>query len=116
MAVLSIPVMLDKQRNLRFGFRAMMAIEERTGRGFLEVARECVSNNPKISTLCDMLWAGFIHEDSELTPEKVADLLDEKDNVSEFIGVVGQAIEMALKEKNDDKKKLGNLFKRLRNS
>jgi hypothetical protein len=115
MAVLSIPVTMDKPRNLRFGIEAMVAIEERYNKSFLEIAQECLGKNPKITTLRDMLWAGLKHEDPNLTPEKVSSIMDETPSIPDVLVAIDKAITAALSEKKDDKKKLGNLLNRLKN-
>ncbi|HYH05383.1 MAG TPA: hypothetical protein VEC37_19995 [Bacillota bacterium] len=90
MAVLSVPIMLDKERKLKFGYGAMIAIEDLTGDGFLDVIQE-LQEKPRIKTVRNILWAGLIHEDKTLTPDQVTEILDncELDNL---LGKLNEAI------------------------
>jgi UDP-N-acetylglucosamine:LPS N-acetylglucosamine transferase len=54
-----------------------------------------------------LIWAGLVHEDNNLTPEKVMDLVDEYSNFREVIAEMMEAINKAfgldeeeVKEKN----------------
>lgn len=82
---------LDRPRKLKFGFKAIRLIREKFG------DRE-VSDlmNMKVNEMPTVAWAGLIHEDSELTVEKVVDLLDEKIGkdctVMDVIGILIEAI------------------------
>lgn len=92
MAVFSVPIKLDKERNLKYGFGAMIAIEDLTGKGFLELVSEM--KNPKklkIKTVRDILWAGLVHEDETLTPNDVTRILDNADDIQNLIIKINEA-------------------------
>jgi hypothetical protein len=82
---------LDRPRKLKFGFKAIRLIREKFG------DRE-ISDlmNMKVDEMSTIAWAGLIHEDPELTVEKVEGLLDErigKDyTVMDIIGILVEAI------------------------
>jgi hypothetical protein len=82
---------LDRPRRLKFGFKAIRLIREKFG------DRE-VSDlmNMKVDEMSTVAWAGLIHEDQELTAEKVEALLDEKVgkdySVMDVIGILVEAI------------------------
>ena len=70
------PVQMDKVRNFRFGMRAVDFIEKKFKKPISKVDFE----NLTMSETATVILAGLIHEDSELTEEKVMDLIDEKGN------------------------------------
>ncbi len=82
---------LDRPRRLKFGFKAIRLIREKFG------DRE-ISDlmNMKVDEMPTLAWAGLIHEDQELTVEKVETLLDEKIgkeySVVDVIGILVAAI------------------------
>jgi hypothetical protein len=97
MAVLSVPIKLDKERNLRFGFAAMMALEkELKGKSFFEISKE-MQEKPTITLLIHLVWAGLIHEEKTLTPEKVAKILDNSD-FEDLLGKVNEAVGLSQKQ------------------
>jgi hypothetical protein len=100
MAVLSVPIVLDKPRNLKYGFKAMEALETKYGDeiGFLELVNT-IRTSPKMKMIGDLIWAGLIHEDPELTREDVSDILDASD-LETLVGTISKATEAALKQKN----------------
>jgi hypothetical protein len=101
MAILSVPITLDKQRNLRYGFKSMELLEDLfPGKGFLEVMDDFRSN-PKMKTLRKIMYAGLVHEDPELTPEKVGDIIDGL-TLGELMEKLLEASEGALTEKNSE--------------
>jgi hypothetical protein len=98
MAVLSVPITLDKQRNLKFGFRAMIALEDLTGKTFFEIIQDLQDlENVKISKIRDIIWAALIHEDKELTLEQTTDILDQG-NCMDLVGKLMEAVSLALGE------------------
>lgn len=95
MAKKYIPYKLDKIRNLRYGMLALSMIEETTGRSL----SAWDLNNVSIRDLGVLVWAGLYHEDKELTPESVMELIDEHSSIDEAGEVAGKAIS-AMKIKN----------------
>jgi len=100
MAVLSVPIKLDKERNLKFGFAAMMALEkELKGKSFFEIVKE-IQNKPTITLMVHLVWAGLIHEEKSLTVERVTKILDNSD-FEDLIGKINEAVGLSLKEDDD---------------
>jgi len=42
-----------------------------------------------------MIWAGLAHEDPELTPDKVMDLVDEYSNIQDVLLAMSEALKGA---------------------
>jgi hypothetical protein len=76
----SVMIQLDKIRNLRYGMNALVTIEELTGKSITKIDLSDIS----MKDLRTILFAGLYHEDKELTPEKVGNLIDEHGNLSEI--------------------------------
>lgn len=71
------PIEIDKTRNLRYGFKALSLIEKKFGKSLSKIDFDDL----KIDELIKITWAGLVHEDKELTEDKLMTLLDEN-NVS----------------------------------
>ncbi|WNF31636.1 hypothetical protein RI196_09965 [Aeribacillus composti] len=52
--------------------------------------------NMKMEDLAVMLWAGLVHEDESLTPEKVMDLVDEYSNLQKVTEAMSQAFQASM--------------------
>ena len=82
---------LDRPRKLKFGFKAIRLIREHFG-------EKDVSDllNMKVDEMPIIAWAGLIHEDPDLTIEKVEDLLDSsipgKYTVVEIVNILAEAL------------------------
>ena len=82
---------LDRPRKLKFGFKAIRLIREHFG-------EKDVSDllNMKVDEMPIIAWAGLIHEDPNLTIEKVEDLLDSsipgKYTVVEIVNILAEAL------------------------
>ena len=87
----SVMIQLDKIRNLRYGMNALVTIEELTGKSITKIDLTDIS----MKDLRTILFAGLYHEDKDLTPEKVGDLLDEYGNLSEIAEKLGEAFSLA---------------------
>lgn len=95
------PIKLDKMRNIRFGMRANQLIERTLGiKSFLNLDLDNLSTD-EIATL---LWAGLVHEDSELTPDKVIDLVDEFSTQSIVYPIIAKAYIDSIVEGTEEKK------------
>ncbi len=109
MPVRSIPIQLDKRRNLRFDTNAICMLEEELDISFFKIVElfgvslddidiaekiaekgaEALSpkvaidmaSRIKLKNLRMLLWVGLLHEDKELTLEKVGDLMDNIDSI-----------------------------------
>lgn len=96
MAKKFIPLVLDKTRNLRYGMVALTRIEKKIGKPFASINFDEIT----YSEVADILWAGMVHEDQELTPEKVAELIDEYSDIPTALVAMGEAMQEAFGGKN----------------
>lgn len=79
-----ITVMLDRERHLKFGWNAKVALEYEVGRrekrkvNFLKVEEwNRQFSDMNCTNVQLLLWAGLVWEDAELSIDSVGDLLDE---------------------------------------
>jgi hypothetical protein len=63
---------LDKDRELRYGFKALRLLREKFGNKSLSEMMEL-----QVDEIPQLIWAGLKLEDKDLTVEKVEDLLDD---------------------------------------
>lgn len=93
------PIKLDKMRNLRYGMKAISLIEESLGKPTAKIDME----NMTMKDAATIIWAGLAHEDKELTPDKVMDLIDDNSTISEATEAMAKVLEGAFggnEEKN----------------
>jgi len=64
-------IKLDKDRHLKYGFKAIRLLRERFSKPFTQVLELAVDEVPAF------VWAGLVWEDNALTVEKVEEMLDE---------------------------------------
>lgn len=67
-----IEVELDKTRTLRYTLNALAEVEDRIGVPLEELENVKMT----IKNVRILLWAGLIHEDPDLTPEEVGNMVD----------------------------------------
>ncbi len=96
------PIQLDKMRNFRYGMKAISLIEKKLGKPIGKIDLE----NLTMEDAAVMIWAGLVHEDKDLTPEKVMDLVDEYSDVQTVFTAMGEAFQGAFGNygENDAKK------------
>lgn len=85
------PIQLDKMRNFRYGMKALSLIEKTLGKPISKIDME----NLTMEDAAVMIWAGLVHEDPELTPEKVMDLVDEYSDIQTVLTAMGEAFQGA---------------------
>lgn len=90
----TVTIELDKARNLRYGMNALVKVEELTGKSITKLDLE----NLSMKDLRTILFAGLYHEDRELTPEKVGELIDEHSNIAAVAEKLGEAFTVAFGE------------------
>ncbi len=89
-----IPITLDKPRTLYFDFNAFIELEEIYGD--IKTALEGVEGL-KLKPIRDMIWAGLIHEDEQLTPKQVGKMLNMA-NIHEIASKITEALGISLPE------------------
>jgi hypothetical protein len=89
-----IPITLDKERTLLYDFNAFIELEELYGD--INKAFEGLEQL-KMKTIRDMIWAGLIHEDENLTSKQVGKMLNMA-NVQEIAAKIMEALGISLPE------------------
>lgn len=95
------PIKLDKVRNFRFGMKAISVIEKALKTNVAKLDFD----NLTMEDTATIIWAGLVHEDKELTPERIMDLIDEHSDIKTALEVMGKAFNESFggadeKEKN----------------
>lgn len=93
------PVELDKVRNFRYGMKAISIIEKK----FKKPIAKVDFDNLTMEDTATIIWAGLVHEDKSLTPDKVMDLIDEKGNLQQVMQVMSEAMSAAFGGKEEGK-------------
>lgn len=83
------PIKLDKERHLFYGMGAIKLIENAIGKPLSDIA---MGNKMTAEHKAVFLWAGLYHEDNQLTPDKVIELVDQYSNYYEAIDTMNRAI------------------------
>ena len=86
------PIQLDKSRNFRYGMKAISLIEKKFKKSIMQI--EGIQNGALLSMndYATIMWAGLVHEDNKLTPERVMDLVDEYSNLREASQIMWEAL------------------------
>ncbi len=85
------PIELDKMRNFRYGMKALYLIEKELKKPISKIDME----NLTMEETAIIIWAGLQHEDKDLTPEKVMDLVDEYSSLPAVMQAMGEAFASA---------------------
>ena len=93
-----VPIKLDKERHLKFGMRAMLAFEEKTGKNVLKG----LSGDMSGTELVTLFWACLLHEDKKLTFDAAVDLFDEYSTVYDLAEKVTQARNLGMPEEKGE--------------
>lgn len=82
----TVPIALDKPRSLKLTLNAMIKIEKRIGRQLAQLGE------PSMEEVLVLLWACLLHEDKDLTPEAVGDMVH-AGNLSEVMEAFGSLMD-----------------------
>lgn len=93
------PIQLDKSRNLRYGMKAISLIEKKLKKPVAKIDME----NLTMEDAAVMIWAGLQHEDRELTPDKVMDLVDDYSDITTVMQAMGEAFQGAFGKNEENK-------------
>ena len=85
------PIQLDKMRNFKYGMKALHLIEKKLEKPIAKIDME----NLTMEDAAVIIWAGLQHEDKDLTPNKVMDLVDEYSNIPAVMQAMGEAFAAA---------------------
>lgn len=89
---IEVPIMLDKERNLRFDMNAFSSLEDEYET--VEVALKEMEKG-KMKAVRAVLWAGLVHEDENLTPKDVGRHIT-FNRISELAQTLGEAIKKSM--------------------
>ena len=96
----SCPVMIDKERHLRYGLVAIDMIEEELDKAISQLDLA----NLRTKEAAVVIWAGLYHEDKELSPKQILELIDDSEaDYTKIMEVVGEAISEAFDVKDEKK-------------
>lgn len=93
------PIELDKVRNFRYGMKAISLVEKKLKKPIAQIDLEALT----MEDTAIMIWAGLQHEDKNLTPDKVMDLIDEHSNVMTVVEAMSKAMSEAFGTGEEEK-------------
>lgn len=85
------PIKLDKARNFKYGMKAISVAEK----NFKKPISKIDFNEITMEEAAILIWAGLQHEDKDLTPDKVMDIIDDYSNVTAVLTEAGKALNEA---------------------
>ena len=85
------PIKLDKVRNFRYGMKAISLVEKALKKPISKVDL----NSLTMEDSAVLIWAGLAHEDKELTPDSIMDLVDDHSTLPKVMEAAGQALQEA---------------------
>ena len=81
-------IKLDKMRNLRYGMKAISLVEKKFKKPINKIDMDSLT----MEEAAVLIWAGLTHEDKNITPDKVMDLVDDYSNVPEVMRLMTEAM------------------------
>jgi hypothetical protein len=81
-----VKILLDKERTLKFNLNSLVYAEENG----VDLQNMEKGGKLKLKDLRTLLYAGLMHEDKELTPEQVGEMIDVF-NISEISEALNKA-------------------------
>ena len=104
------PIELDKERAFRFGMKAINKIEKHFKKPVMKI--EGMQNGTlTMDEYAILFHAGLMHEDKELTPNKIMDLIDEHSTVGKVSKVFWAAFNEEFKTGSEGEEKVELLLK-----
>jgi hypothetical protein len=95
------PVELDIVRNFQYGMRANHQIEKALG---IKSIYKIDFDDMSTEETATLMWGGLVHEDSQLTPDKVMELVDEHSSFPVVLGKMFEAISVSFNGDGEGKK------------
>lgn len=89
------PITLDKNRNVVLGFRAMQEFKNITGKSLTKINFEDDKSYDIEEIIPAIFYAGLVHEDKELTLEKVTQLIDEHLGIKGAVALIPKIMQDA---------------------
>lgn len=84
----SVPLLLDRERTLKFDLNAFALLEERYGN--MEAAFHSMQSGSMVAART-LLWVGLLHEDDALTERQVGGMVT-LGNITEVMGTIERAL------------------------
>lgn len=85
------PIELDKVRNFRYGMKAVALVERKLKTSIGKIDMDSLT----MDEMAIILWAGLVHEDKDLTPDKIMDLVDNHSSVTKAMELMSEAFTAA---------------------
>jgi len=85
-----VTIELDKPRKLRFNLWSLKALQDATGLKLSELGAFLAETQEDIEKMATLLWAGLIHEDKDLTVDKLMEIIT-WDKLSESLTKIYEA-------------------------
>lgn len=85
------PIQLDRERQFRYGMRAISLAEKK----FKKPISQIDLNNMTMEETAVVVWAGLVHEDKNLSTDRVMDIIDQYSNVPTVLKLAGEALQGA---------------------
>lgn len=86
------PIELDKARNFKYGMKAISLIEKKLKKPISQIDFE----NLFMEEMAAIIWAGLVHEDKNLSVDRVMNLVDDSTmSVTEIFDVAADALNKA---------------------
>lgn len=92
------PIQLDKMRNFRYGMKALSLVEKKLKTPVSKIDM----NSMTMEDSAALIWAGLVHEDRDLTPDKVMDLVDEFSSLPNIMASMSEALQGAFGTANSE--------------
>lgn len=91
------PIKLDIDRHFRYGMRAISLVEKK----FKKPISQVDLNNLTMEDTAVFIWAGLVHEDKNLSSDRVMDIVDQYSNVPTVLKLAGEALQEAFPTEED---------------
>lgn len=98
------PIQLDKTRNMMLGFGAMMIFKGITGTSLAKIDFE---NGDFEDYIPALFYCGLVHEDKDLTLEKVTELIDKHLGIQGALELLPAILEETFGKQDDVKNAQG---------
>ncbi len=85
------PIKLDKERNFRYGMKAMSILEEK----YKKPVAEIDFSKFTMKETATFMRVGLMHEDESLTDEKVMEIVDKHCTIGEAFKIANEAFSAA---------------------
>lgn len=94
------PIELDKIRNFQYGMQALCLVEKKLKCNLTKIDW----SNLSIEQTANVMWAGLVHEDNKLTPDKIMELIDKHSSYKEALEIMSSAVNEAFGKDEEEEK------------